>query len=237
MSRLAFPAGARPHIPNDHIAGSPACSFVTQTGADRGIDLTAGAARGTLVGTPTVALDGAIGPSVIGVDNGTAGYNFSGKAAVVNVPWTIACVVRMPAAYGTNANAMVGFGASADTGGFYIRLAATTGVILATAPAGTTRTSTIAPDLNAPYFIAVSNGPTEAVCNYFIRRLDTGAIKTTTTANSISVVGNGVVAVSQSSGRGFHGRIHCGMISLKYTAMNELLSWSDDPWSFWYDRA
>lgn len=238
MSRLAFPAGARPYVPGNHIAGHPVCSFIMQPNAFLGTELTGGGRIASAYGTiPDIkAFDGHIGPSVIGHDGGGYGFSFSGKpSSLGNVPWTIATMIRMPSAYGAGSNALIGLGASADGGGFYVRLAATTGALMATTPAGTAQTASLSPDLNAPYFIAVSNGPSASNCNFFARRLDNGAIKTATTANAVATGGDGVVTALSESGRGFHGRMHCGWVSLRYLHMQELRAWADAPWAAWYD--
>lgn len=230
---LAYPGG-RPGFNSGHVAGSGViASLVAAPGVGQFNNIFSGGA-GTLVSSPTAAIHGIIGPSVVGTSGAGIGVIFSGYATGIgSVPFTLACIATAPASFAAGAQAMIGFGASADNAGFYLRTAQTTGVLVASCPAGTTQTSALALVINVPYFVVISNAP-GVVVNYLAKRLDTGQIFTATTAACAPINGNGVITLLQESGRGWGGAISHAMVSLSHMPMSALQQWATDPWGFWY---
>lgn len=236
---LAFPGGLPGFDPTHLVASKLLFSGISTCNQAQVLDLLTGRKAGTTLGVPTSSTDGVIGPSISGPAGSNAGFNFTNYAAncPVNQPFALGCMIRTPSTFATSAEALVGYGAEADAGGFYLRITQTTGTLGSTAPAGTAAgVSSFALVTNTPYFVAASSDAV-GVTNYLALNLATGQIFTATSTKTASAASaNGTININEESGRGMYGSASHWMITLQYQPMAALLQWAADPWPFWYPQ-
>ncbi len=236
ISRLAYPAGRVPGFDSTHPAAvgmSPGHGFsgVAMSGAFP--DLLK-PLRGSVTGTVTFGMDGAIGPT-INMSDASNNYIYSGYSTIVDTRATFAAIV--------NTTSIV---TSGTTKGIITTSSGNTGIYLSHKdsllragifPANTSIDSTIALLANTPFFIAVSID--YSVGAYFLmRNLKIGSTKIEfVTGNLVPGAPNGSYDIGGNNNTfSFNGAIAAAMFAPQACGIGALLQWADDPWSFWYPQ-
>lgn len=208
---------------------------------------------GTVRGAPIRANLGMIGECVgFGITSpstATDCLTYSGQQQSQTPNFTIAAIVQAKTgATGTtnNNDAIFTTSGSSQEYGFYYSFGATQGLFIGKYGGGVTSGGNQAPN-NIPAFVLVSNlGATST--NFFAMRLDTGVWMFYNTSGCNQQSGNtdGTYAVGNGGfvdGSGSDKQSICGYIASAmfnpslYLTQSQILSWAQDPWSFWYPGA
>lgn len=100
---------------------------------------------------------------------------------------------------------------------------------------GTPDTLNVAMPQNVPFFFAVS--VTSGIVVAVARNLITGALTTFTRSSASAITGgdgNLYIGNRGTNSRQIAGGVSAAMFSQRFTTLQELMKFSEDPWSFWY---
>jgi hypothetical protein len=246
---LAFPAGYAPGFDPSHVASSGISkastgnvapvinSFIAQGGNAISIaGLNTPGKAGAISGSIASALDASIGPCV----NFATGANRIQFSTIIRTNYTLtyAAIVKFNSLgignylYYEDPNASGLVFRYNSSGGWYSYY------FTGSSPAG----GYLLSSSDVPYFIAFSSfyDGANLSANFLTRRLDTGQISTgtqtplaTTTSASAQNITN-VIGNASGASQGCKTAAVC--LSNIYLSMQQLLSWAQDPWSFWYPQ-
>jgi len=224
-SLLSYPGGI-PGVNIDHFAAKNLRFAAVALGPANMIDLLTGGS-GALTGTPT-ALTTPFGPSCV---FSTIGQHlaYSGKSTGLDAVMCMAMVFT-PVTDVANRGYLA---TSSGANGYSFQVDGT-GNLRYNVDGVVSITSAVTIAINTPYFAAMS-GRTGSQ-SFLIRRLDTGAITTGTTATAYTAIApSGISWIGDTNGLGHCGaRINAVMMSANYFTVPQLMQWAEDPWAFWY---
>jgi hypothetical protein len=227
---LAYPAGRAAGFDPTHPA-APGCVASVVASQGNVINLLTGA-KATLVGTPTAANLGGLGPCT--------GYIAAGSESTVSVPsvspstLTQAAIFQVPA-IGIAQGYQFIIAAQGNSGMFYV--SAGTGTPTMGWFLGGNAGSGLTVPINTPVFIAASYN--RVTLFFVLVNLLTGAMQTSSVAIATAPGANGGIVAfgndpASSSASMLQGYLARGMYSLGYVPPRALIAWAYDPWLFWH---
>lgn len=238
---LAYPAGVAPGFDPTHPAAAASMGYghgFSGIASSGGITNILTGKSGTLVGAPTAKVL-AMGPTInFGGGASTDAVTFAGQSTINDTAITLAGIVVMDTNAGTTQSIIQNdFGSASGVG-----IRNNTGALQFYASSlGSNLSPFFCFVVGVPTFFAVSVSGSLGTANFLSKRLDTGAVLTssTTLAYSITRAPNGtyVVGNSTSANQGCGGSIGAVMFAPTFMSGQQLLKWADDPWSFWYPNA
>jgi hypothetical protein len=231
---LAFPSGFAPGFNPSH----PAAKGMSPNYGVSAIALPTGNFVNLLTGIPatipsTVGLQNAllssIGPCSGQSIQGDAGvFEITGQGTATPTGLTMALIAQFGALGG---------------GSIFLQSAASVSILEGITSgsnilfAGATPSPTITYAANTPYFIAAS-ASSAGTANVLVLNLSNGEYKTSSgtagtlpAASSIFYIANG-----STFSHGCDGYFAAAMWSPAVLSLQQLLSWADDPWAFWYPK-
>lgn len=231
-SGLSYPAGVAPGV---DVVNYPGIVFSAVPVGSNFISLRQSNKRGTRIipSAPTVAVNGPTGPSVQYPNAATdvlCRIEFPGNIATNLTSFTMLAIVTFTSFTATQ---LIIGNDSSGAGNFI----SASGVAVLTLHywGGATKSSGITLTAGVPYFIVVSgNGTTSA--DFFVLRLDTGAITVASTTGSTPSAPNGTFTVGNGPGGGgpVNGTISAAAILSGYTAPPAVKRFALNPWKLWY---
>lgn len=242
-SKAVYPTGLAPSVNFAHPASKGLLLSAVASAGPNFVNLLTGT-PGTPNGganAPSFSMQEASGPNNYFQNNGNVAFPY------LNTAWTaqtMAAIVTFDSAtsasvrniLSSSAAGTAGFLIACNTGGGGTSWAYQLAGSFISWSAGTDLGQS--PVAGATYFYAVSVANGEPA-NGVLRRLDTGKITVTQTANAASfTAGDTTIAIGNrgTNSRQTIGKIAAVMHSNNYMSMAQLAAWAEDPWSFWYPQ-
>ena len=226
---LAYPAGIKAGFDPFHFASKGVVNkngFSLVASGNNFINLLTGFSLNQSGSGNLSVLDSRIGPSVSFPSAGASSLSLSGQSTTAISAMTVASIVTFNVV-GTSFQAILSNGSVlVINSSKQIQLYSQT-------------SSTFIPVVGVPYFIAVSKNNTDNKINYVITNLNTGVIYsyTTTSAGALATPSSTPAVGANSGVQQTQGSIAALMYSSNYLSMQQLMTWGQDPWSFWYPRS
>jgi len=248
VNRLIYPGGA-PGFDPSHFAAARICFSAVATPAGP-IALTPGAPHGppSVTGSPTLGIDGHMGPYVQGTGSGgtTSYYSFANTSPMplaYSPNITIAAIASLSVVNSGTNTIFNTEGDSPATAGSAMIVGAASLLTLKNTNANVAGSSG-ALSANVPYLFILSQlggGGGSGVVNWLVMRLDNGKITSGTNTGLSNTPGNptsshfftfGGAASAQDTG---HARnVAAVMASSVFLTLPQMLLWAQRPWDFWY---
>lgn len=225
---LAYPCGVAPgfdpkHPMSDRIRFSGFCS------GGNFVEILSGGV-GAPTGAPTPSINSHVGPAVL-FPNSTNRTDFTGRSTINDASVTIAAIMNLL----NDGAAKIFFSSSSANTGWRTAFVGLTTIC----------TSGVLGDIGAaitvpaagPIFFAMSASSAGSVMA--IRNLSNGRLLTASGIGRASGAPNGTYCVGGHAAFAnvqMLNPISLVMFAAQYHALQELVAWSSDPWSFWYPQ-
>lgn len=193
--------------------------------------------KGNIAGSPTANIVGTLGPAT-NCPTGNDGINFTGQSTAAATSITFAGIfVNTASNAGAFSNSLV-----ATVTNFNSVSLSSAGSALVMQINNTGVSSGFIPALNVPYFFICSNrSGTGGIVNFLLMNLQTGQIQTSSSAATAAAAASGgsffigynaTATVTDA----LKGSIAAAAYIPKYTSLQQMRQWAQDPWAFWYPR-